>query len=110
MDHHFQSNGSKLTGQECIIKLIMGLLKHMDRIWTYSNNMYHDNTNQQVARYKKMEALDRSYEEIWEKHADLVKRLHAFQTNHFKNRTSIGNLNYESKCCWDNLAEQYITQ
>jgi hypothetical protein len=25
MDHHFQSSGSKLTGKECITKLIMGL-------------------------------------------------------------------------------------
>jgi hypothetical protein len=32
MDHHFQSNGSKLTGQECITKLIMSLLEHMDRL------------------------------------------------------------------------------
>jgi hypothetical protein len=24
IDHHFQENGSKLTGQECITKLIMG--------------------------------------------------------------------------------------
>jgi hypothetical protein len=25
IDHHFKENGSKLTGQECITKLIMGL-------------------------------------------------------------------------------------
>jgi hypothetical protein len=58
MDHHFQTNGSKLTGQECITKLILGLWGHMDRIWTYRNNIYHENTNQQVARYK-AEVLDR---------------------------------------------------
>jgi tRNA A37 threonylcarbamoyladenosine dehydratase len=51
----------------------------MDHICTYRNNRYHDNTNQQVARYK-TEALDRRYEEIWAKHAGLVERLHAFQT------------------------------
>jgi hypothetical protein len=95
MDHHFQSNGSKLTGQECIAKRILGMWEHMDHIWTYRNNRYHKNTNQQVARYT-TEALYRRYEEIWEKHAGLVKRLHAFQTKHFENRTSIGNLNYES--------------
>jgi hypothetical protein len=61
------------------------------------------------ARYK-TEALDRRYEEIWKKHAGLVKRLHAFQTKHFENRTRIDNINYESKCCWANLAEQYITE
>jgi hypothetical protein len=44
MDYHFQMNGSKLTGQECITKLILGLWEHMDRIWTYCNNVYHENT------------------------------------------------------------------
>jgi hypothetical protein len=35
MDHHFQSNGSKRKGQECITKLIMGLWGHnMDLICT----------------------------------------------------------------------------
>jgi hypothetical protein len=81
----------------------------MDRIWTYHNNRYHYNTTQQVDRYK-TEALDRRYEEIWEKHAGLVKRLHDFQTKHFENRQSIGNLNYESKLCWENLADKYITE
>jgi hypothetical protein len=94
IDHHFQENGSKLTGQECITKLIMVLWEHMDHIWTDHNNIYHENTNQQVARYK-TEALDRRYEEIWETHAGLVKRRHVFQTKHFENRQSIGNLNYE---------------
>jgi hypothetical protein len=82
----------------------MGLWELMDRIWTYCNNIHHDNTNQQVARYK-TEALDRRYEEIWEKHAGLVERLRVFQTEYFENRQSIGNLNYESKRCWDNLTE-----
>jgi hypothetical protein len=35
MDHHFESTGSKLTGQECITKLIMSLWEHMDRLWMY---------------------------------------------------------------------------
>jgi hypothetical protein len=109
MDHHFQSNGSKITGQKCITKLIMGRWEHTDHIWTYRNNIYHENTNQQVSIYK-TEALDRRYEEIWEKHAALVKRLHAFQTKHVGHRTSIGNLNYEKKLCWVNLAEQYISE
>jgi hypothetical protein len=106
MDHHFQSNGSKLIGQEFITKLILGLWEHMDCIWTYRNNIYHKNTNQKVARYK-TEALDRRCEKIWEKRAGLAERLRAFQTKHFENRTSIGNLNYESKCFWANLSEQY---
>jgi hypothetical protein len=101
MDHHFQANGSKLTGQECITKFMMW--QHMDHIWTYPNNIYHDNTNKQVVRYN-TEALDRIYKEIWEKDAGLVERLHAFQTEHFENRQSIENLNYESKHCWANLA------
>jgi hypothetical protein len=63
MDYHSQTNVSKLTGQECITKIILGLWEHMDRIWTHRNDRYHDNTNQQVARYK-TEALDRIYEEI----------------------------------------------
>jgi hypothetical protein len=78
MDYHFQSSGSKLTGQECITKLIMSLWEHMDRLWTYCNNRYHENTNQQVARYK-MEALDIRYDEMWEKHTGLTERLHNFQ-------------------------------
>jgi hypothetical protein len=72
MDHHFQSSGRKLTGQECITKLIMGLWEHMDRLWTYRNNRYHENTNQQVAIYK-MESLDRRYDEMWEKHTGLTE-------------------------------------
>jgi hypothetical protein len=94
-DRHFQTNGSKLTGQEYITKNILGLWEHMDFIWTYRNNIYHDNTNQQVVRYN-TEALDRIYQEIWVKHAGLVERLHAFQTNHFEDRQIIGNLNYDS--------------
>jgi hypothetical protein len=82
MDYHFQNNRSKLTGQECITKLMLGLWEYMDRIWTYCNTRYHENTNQQVVRYK-TEALDRRYEEIWAKHAGLVERLHTFQTKHF---------------------------
>jgi hypothetical protein len=82
MDRHFQTNGSKLTGQEFITKLILGLWEHMDYIWTCCNNRYHENTNQQVVRYK-TEALDRRYEEIWVKHAGLVERLHDFQTKDF---------------------------
>jgi hypothetical protein len=107
MDYRFQTNGSKLTGQECITKNILGLWEHiMYRIWTYHNNIYHENNNQQVARYK-TEALDRRYEDIWEKHAGLVKRIHAFQMKQFDDRQRIGNLNYESKRCWANLADMY---
>jgi hypothetical protein len=109
MDYHFQMNGSKLTGQKCITKLILGLWEHMAGIWTYRNNRYQENTIQQVACYK-TEALYRRYEEIWEKHAGLVERLHDFQTKYFENRQSIGNLNYESKRCWANLADQYIIE
>jgi hypothetical protein len=109
MDHHFQANGSKLTGQECMTKLIMGHWEHMDRIWMYRNNRYHENPNQQVVRYK-TKALYRRYEEMWEKHAGLVERLHVFQMTHFEDRQSIGNLNYESKRWWANLAEQYIIE
>jgi hypothetical protein len=74
---------------------------HMDVL---QQHIYHENTNQQVVRYK-TEELDR-----WVKHAGLVERIHAFQTKHFEDRQSIGNLNYESKHCWDNLAEQYIIE
>jgi hypothetical protein len=89
MDHHFESNGSKLTGQECITNIIMGLWEHMDRIWTYRNKRYHENTNQQVARYNN-EVLDKRYKEIWEKHAGLVERLHVFQTIFLRTDKSLG--------------------
>jgi hypothetical protein len=81
----------------------------VDCIWLYRNNRYHANTTQQVAHYK-TEALDRRYEEIWEKHAGLVERIRDFQAKHFENRQIIGNLNYESKRCWVNLADQNITE
>jgi hypothetical protein len=109
MDYHFQMNGSKLTGQECNTKLILGLWENMYQIWTYHNNRYHENTSQQVARYK-TEALGRRYEEIWVKHAGLVERLHDFQTKHFENRQNIGNLNHESKRCLARLYDEYITE
>jgi hypothetical protein len=109
MDYHFQSKGSKLTGQACITKLIMSLWEHMDRLWTYRNNRYNENTHQQVAKYK-MEALDRRYDKIWQKHNGLIERLHNFQSKHFENRQRIGNLNYESKICRVNFAEQYIVE
>jgi hypothetical protein len=81
----------------------MSLWEHMDRLWTYRNNRYHDITNQHVERYK-MEALDSIYDEIWEKRTGLTERLHDFQAKHFEIRQQIGNLNYESKICWVNLA------
>jgi hypothetical protein len=93
MDYYFQMNGSKLTGQECITKLILRLWEHMDRIWTYLNNIYHENASQQVARYK-TEALYRRYDKIWVQHSGLVERLQDFQTKHFENRKSIVNINY----------------
>jgi hypothetical protein len=109
MDHHFQSSGSKLAGQECITKLIMSLWEHMDHLCMYRNNRYHENTNQQVARYK-MEALDIRYDEMWEKHTGLTEQLHDFQAKKIENRQQKGNQNYESKRCWVNLAEQYINE
>jgi hypothetical protein len=57
-----------------------------------------------------MEALDRRYDEIWEKHTGIIERLHNCQSKHFENRQQIRNLNYESKICWVNLAEQYIKE
>jgi hypothetical protein len=57
-----------------------------------------------------MEAMDRRYDEIWEKHTGLIERLHNFQLTNFENRQKIGNLNYESKRCWVNLSEQYIKE
>jgi hypothetical protein len=44
------------------------------------------------------------------KDAGLVERLRDFQTKHFENIQSIGNLNDESERCWVNLADQYITE
>jgi hypothetical protein len=41
----------------------MGLWEHMDRIWTYFNNRYDENTNEKVARYK-TEELDKRNEKI----------------------------------------------
>jgi hypothetical protein len=52
MDYHFQTNGSKLTVQECITKRILGLWEHMDRTWTSHSNIHHENTTQQVVRYE----------------------------------------------------------
>jgi hypothetical protein len=109
MDHHFQTNGSKVTGQKCITKLLLRLWEHMYLIWTYRNNSYHENSNQQVVRYK-TESLDRRHEEIWDKHACLVERLHTFQTKYLEDRQSTGNLNHESKHCWANLADQCIIE
>jgi hypothetical protein len=57
-----------------------------------------------------MEALDRCHDEIGGKHSGLIERLHTFQLKHFENRKQIGNLNYESKIFWVNLAEQYIKE
>jgi hypothetical protein len=57
-----------------------------------------------------MESLDRRYDEMWEKHIGLTERLHNFQAKHFENRQQIVNLNYESKRCWVNLAEQCINE
>jgi hypothetical protein len=87
----------------------MSLWEHMDRLWTYHNKRYHENKNQQVARYK-MEALDRRYDKMWEKHTGLTERPHDFQEIFLENRQQIGNLNYESKRCWVNLAEKYINE
>jgi hypothetical protein len=82
----------------------------MDIIWTYHNSRYHENNIKQFSRYK-IEALNRRYKEIiCENHADLVERLHDFQTKHFEDIKSIGNLNYGSKHCLEKLAYQYIVE
>jgi hypothetical protein len=65
------------------------------------------NNSKKLSQYK-LEALDRRYDEIWGNHAGLVERLHDFQTKKFEDRQSIGKLNYESKRCWKNLADQCI--
>jgi hypothetical protein len=108
--YHIQMNGSKLTGKECITKVILGLWEHMDRIWTYRNNRYHENTSQQSARYK-TEALDRRYEEIWVKHAGLVERLHKFETkqHHQSNQRCILHLNsWEQDLEWVKLVTSQL--
>jgi hypothetical protein len=81
----------------------------MDRIWTYHQHIYHENTNQQVPRYN-IEALYRRYEEIWENHAGVVKMWHAFQTTNFEDRESNGNKIYESKHFWANRIDEYIVE
>jgi predicted acyl esterase len=95
LNHHFRGNGSKLTGQESVTKLIMGLWDHMDRIWTYRNNIYHANNIQQAARYK-TEELDRRFEK--------------YGKSTQVNIQCIRYLHYESKRCWANLADQYIAE
>jgi hypothetical protein len=105
IDHHFQENGNKITGQECITKVIMGRWDHMDRIWTYQNKICHKNDNQRVSWYK-IEALYRRHEE----HAGLVERICAFQIKHIDDRQCISNLNYGSKRCCGNLANKYIVK
>jgi hypothetical protein len=109
MECHYKNEGLKLTGTECVMKLIMALWDNLQRIWTYRNTIFHDKDNETVARYKR-EEMDRRIHTIWEKRAAVRDYMLLFQARHFANRSTVDSPHCESKRCWENLAEMYTEE
>jgi hypothetical protein len=109
MERHYKNEVLKLTGTECATKLIMALWDNSQRIWTYQNTRFHEKDNETVARYKR-EEMDRRINTIWEKQEAVRYNMLPFQAKQFANRSTVESLHYESKRCWENLAEMYTEE
>jgi hypothetical protein len=109
MERHYKNEGLKLTGTECVTKLIMALWDNLQRIWMYRNTRFHEKDNETVARYKR-EDMDRRIHKMWEKQEAVRTNMLPFQARHFASRSTVESLHYESKRCWVNLEEMYTEE
>jgi hypothetical protein len=88
-------------------KFIGGLWEHLKRLRQFRNDIYHQDNEGTIARYK-LEALEREMEKPRTHHSELLPRLWVFQKQHFDRRQRIADLPYESKKCWATLSKLYL--
>jgi hypothetical protein len=77
-------------------KFIGGLWEHLKRLWQFRNDIYHQDNEGMIARYK-LEALEREMNKLWARHTELLPKLWDFQKQHFDRRQHIVDLRCESK-------------
>jgi enoyl reductase-like protein len=95
------SNGHGKS-KDWLAKFIGGLWDHLKRQWQFRNDIYHQENQGTIARYK-LEALERDMEKLWARHTELLPKLNNFQKQHFDRRQHIMDLRYEIKKCWATL-------
>jgi hypothetical protein len=67
-----------------LAKFIGGLWEYLKRLWQFRNDIYHQDNQGTVARYK-LEALERDMEKLWTRHTELLPKLWDLQKQHFDN-------------------------
>jgi hypothetical protein len=77
-------------------KFIGGLWEHLKRFCQFRNDIYHQDNEVTIARYK-LEALERGMEKLLARHTELLSKLHDFQKQHFDRRQCIADIRYKSK-------------
>jgi hypothetical protein len=105
--HNEENSNGHGKSQDWSAKFIKGPWEHLKRLWQFRNDIYHQDNEGTIARYK-LEALERDTEKLWARHIELLPKLWDFQKQHFDRRQRIVNLQYESKKCWATLAKLYL--
>jgi hypothetical protein len=72
-----RSNGHG-SSKDWAANFIGGLWDHLKRVWQFWNDIYHQDNQGLIARWK-LEALDRDMEQFRARHEELLPRLHNFQ-------------------------------
>jgi hypothetical protein len=106
--HHNEehSNGHGKS-KDWSAKFIGGIWENLKRMWQFRNDIYHQDNEGTIARYK-LEALEICMDKLWARHTELLHKLWDFQKQHFDRRQRIVDLRYESKKCWATLAKLYL--
>jgi hypothetical protein len=106
---HIRQKQIGLPEKEWVAKLIIALLDHVYRIWTFRNGVVHGNNQGHIARYK-VEALQRKIELVWGRYNVQQGHMDATLQGHFQQREIINNLRHDSKACWTALATLYLDE
>jgi hypothetical protein len=77
-------------------KNIGRLWEHLKHLWQFRNDIYHQDNEGTIARYK-LEALESEMEKLWTRYIELLPQLWDFQKQNFDKRQRIVDLRYESK-------------
>jgi hypothetical protein len=107
VQHSEENSNGHGKSQEWPAKFIGGLWEHLKRLWQFRNDIYHQDNEGTIARYK-LEALERDMDTLWARHIELLPKLWDFQKQHFNRGQRIVDLLYESKKCWATLAKLYL--
>jgi hypothetical protein len=94
--HNKENSNGHGKSQDWSAKYIGGLWEHLKRLWQFRNDIYHQDNEGTIARYK-LEALERDMEKVWARYIELLPKLWDFQKQHFDRRQRIADLRYESK-------------